>query len=165
MEASGPDVRPFEPGDLPTMQRVREAAFEPVFRSFRRMVGEEIAAVAFAHADAEQATLLDGVRAAASGHHALVATVGGEVVGFVTFTIDAGKRTGEIGLNAVHPDHAGSGIGTAMYDRVLARMKARGMALATVGTGGDPSHAATRRAYEKAGFGPAIPSLTLYRLL
>jgi hypothetical protein len=39
------------------------------------------------------------------------------------------------------------------------------MALATVGTGGDPSHAPARRAYAKAGFGPAIPSLTLYRLL
>ena len=37
--------------------------------------------------------------------------------------------------------------------------------VATVGTGGDPSHAPARRAYETAGFGPAIPSLTLYRLL
>ena len=34
-----------------------------------------------------------------------------------------------------------------------------------VGTGGDPSHAPARRAYEKAGFGPAIPSLYYYRAL
>ncbi|WP_309895073.1 hypothetical protein [Archangium sp.] len=33
------------------------------------------------------------------------------------------------------------------------------------GTGGDPSHAPARRAYEKVGFGPAIPSVSLYRLL
>jgi hypothetical protein len=39
------------------------------------------------------------------------------------------------------------------------------MAVATVSTGGDPSHAPARRAYEKAGFGPAIPSVSLYKLL
>jgi hypothetical protein len=44
-------------------------------------------------------------------------------------------------------------------------MKERGMALATVGTGGDPSHGPARRAYAKAGFGPAIPSISLYKLL
>jgi GNAT superfamily N-acetyltransferase len=165
MVASGPDIRPFAPGDLSAMQRVREAAFRPVFQSFRDIVGEEIAALAFARADAEQAKLLEGICAAASGHHVLVATIGGEIVGFVSFTTDADKRIGEIGLNAVHPEHAGRGIGTQMYGHVLARMKELGMALATVGTGGDPSHAPARRAYEKAGFGPALPSFFLYRLL
>ncbi len=165
MKASDPRIRPFEPGDLPAMQRVREFAFEPVFRSFRDIVGEEIAALAFANADAEQARLLDGVCRASSGHHVLVVETGGEIVGFVSFTIDAGKRTGEIGLNAVHPEHAGRGIGTMMYEHVVARMRELGMALATVGTGGDPSHAPARRAYEKAGFGPALPSVFFYRLL
>jgi GNAT superfamily N-acetyltransferase len=147
------------------MQRVRKAAFEPVFRSFRDIVGEKIAALAFADADAEQAKLLDDICAADSGHHVLVVTIGDEIIGFVSFTIDADRCTGEIGLNAVHPEHAGIGIGTEMYEHVMARMKELGMALATVGTGGDPSHAPARRAYEKAGFGPAIPSITLYRLL
>ncbi len=118
-----------------------------------------------AHADAEQAKLLDDICAAESGHHVLVVTIGDEIVGFVSFTMDADKCTGEIGLNAVHPEHAGRGIGTGMYEHVMARMKERGMALATVGTGGDPSHAPARRAYEKAGFGPALPSLYLYKLL
>ena len=165
MMASGPNIRPFEPADLPAMQRVRKAAFEPVFRSFRDIVGEQIATLAFAHADAEQARLLDGVCAAGSGHHVLVVTIREEVVGFASFTLDADKRTGEMGLNAVHPAHAGRGLGTWMYERVLARMKDLGAALATVGTGGDPSHAPARRAYEKAGFGPALPSLYVYKLL
>jgi GNAT superfamily N-acetyltransferase len=163
----GPDltIRASEPGDLPALQRIRAAAFEPVFRSFRDTVGEEIAAIAFAGADAEQARLLDGICGAGSGHRMLVVEAGGEVVGFVSFTVDAGKRTGEIGLNAVHPERAGRGIGTLMYEHVLARMKELGMALATVGTGADPSHAPARRAYGKAGFGPALPSVFLYRLL
>ena len=165
MTPSGLDIRPFQPGDLPALQRIRTAAFAPVFRSFRALVGAQIAAVAFATADAEQAKLLDVICAAGSGHQVLVVTRGDAIVGFVSFTIDADKRTGEIGLNAVHPAQAGRGIGTAMYEHVLALMKARGVAVATVGTGGDPSHAPARRAYAKAGFGPAIPSLTLYRLL
>ena len=159
------NIRPFEPGDLPAMQLIRKAAFEPVFRSFREIVGEQIATLAFAHADAEQAKLLDDICAADSGHRVLVVTIGDEIVAFVSFTIDARNSTGEIGLNAVHPAHAGRGLGTAMYEHVLARMKELGMVLATVGTGGDPSHAPARRAYEKAGFGPAIPSIYLYRLL
>ena len=169
MTAAGPNIRQFEPGDLPTLQRVRQAAFEPVFRSFRDIVGEQISALTFAQADAEQAKLLDDTCNDAyitgSGHQVLVVTLGDEIVGFVSFTVNAETRTGEIGLNAVHPEHAGNGIGTAMYEHVLARMKALGMALATVGTGGDPSHAPARRAYEKAGFGPAIPSVHLYKLL
>jgi GNAT superfamily N-acetyltransferase len=163
--ASDPSVRLFEPGDLPALQHIRQAAFEPVFRSFCEIVGAEIAAIAFAHADAEQAQLLDDVCTTGSGHHVLVVTVGEAIAGFVCFTLDAAKRTGEIGLNAVHPDHAGRGLGTWMYEHVLARMKELGAALATVGTGDDPSHAPARRAYEKAGFGPALPSLSLYKLL
>ena len=54
-------ILPSHTGDLPAMQRVRKAAFEPVFRSFCDIVGETIAALAFADADAEQATLLDDV--------------------------------------------------------------------------------------------------------
>jgi len=65
----------------------------------------------------------------------------------------------------MHPAHAGQGIGAAMYAFVLERMKSAGMKAATVGTGGDPSHAPARRAYAKVGFGPAIPSVSLYRLL
>jgi GNAT superfamily N-acetyltransferase len=160
-----PIIRPLESGDLPTLQHIRQAAFAPVFRSFREIVGAEIAAVAFAHAEAEQAKLLDDICAAGSGHHVLVVMVGEAVAGFVSFTVDADKRMGEIGLNAVYPDHAGKGLGTWTYGQALARMKQLGAVLATVGTGGDPAHAPARRAYEKAGSGPALPSLHLYKLL
>ena len=160
-----PTLRPFAPEDLPALQRIRAAAFEPVFQSFRELVGPDIAPLAFAHADAEQAKHLDDICADPERHHPLVATVGEEIVGFVSYTVNAETRTGEIGLNAVHPAHAGRGIGTLMYEHVLDRMRELGMTLATVGTGGDPSHAPARRAYEKAGFGPGIPSVFLYRRL
>jgi GNAT superfamily N-acetyltransferase len=158
-------IRTLERGDLPVLQGIRRAAFAPVFASFRSIVGDRIAALALADADAEQARLLDDICAPNSGQTVLVVEVEGVTVGFVSYSIDAAKRTGEIGLNAVHPDSAGMGIGAWMYDYVLAQMRELGMVLAVVGTGGDDSHAPARRAYEKVGFGPAIPSVYLYKLL
>lgn len=159
------DIRPFQPADLSAMQEIRRLAFAPVFQSFRDIVGEEIARLALSDADAEQARLLETLCGTGSGHHVFVVTVGEELVGFVAYSLDEKKQIGEIGLNAMHPAHAGQGLGTAMFDFVLERMKSAGMKVATVGTGGDPSHAPARRAYEKAGFGPGIPSVYLYRLL
>ena len=158
-------LRPFEPGDLAALQRIRAAAFAPVFASFRAIVGAEIAALGLAAAEEEQAKHLDEICAGGSGTHVFAVLASGEIAGFVSFTVDAAARSGEIGLNAVHPAFAGRGIGTWMYGEALARMKALGAAVASVGTGGDSSHAAARRAYQKAGFGPGIPSVHLYRLL
>ena len=158
-------VRPYEAADLAAMQQIRQVAFEPIFVSFRSIVGEDVYRTAFANADLEQARFLEGLCQTESNHQVYVAAKDGEIVGFVSFSLDRDKSVGEIGLNAVHPDHAGRGVGTSLYGFALARMKESGMKVATVGAGGDPSHAPARRAYEKAGFGPALPSVFLYRLL
>jgi hypothetical protein len=47
-------LRPFDASDLEAIQRMRAVAFEPVFRSFRTIVGDRVAALAFERADAEQ---------------------------------------------------------------------------------------------------------------
>ncbi len=158
-------IRPFRPSDLPAIQTIRQAAFKPVFQSFREILGEEIYLKALGDPEAEQAALLDRLCSPDAQDEVFVATIGHKPVGFVSYSLDRDGRRGEIGLNAVHPDHAGRGIGTRMYEFVLTRMKERGVAVVTVGTGGDPSHAPARRAYEKVGFGPAVPSMHLYRLL
>jgi ribosomal protein S18 acetylase RimI-like enzyme len=158
-------IRSFEPADLEVMQRIRAAAFAPVFRSFMDIVGETVAALAFERADAEQAELLASACGPTSRQQAYVALIGNDIVAFVSFSLDLDRRIGEIGLNAVHPDHAGRGIGTELYDFALEQMRRSGMRLATVGVGGDPSHAPARRAYQKAGFGPSLPSVWMYRVL
>jgi len=86
-----------------------------------------------------------------------------EVVGFVAVLLDRDSHVGEIGLNAVDPAHASRGFGSAMYEFALTRMREAGMQVATVATGGDPSHAAARRTYEKVGFAAVIPSLWMCR--
>jgi ribosomal protein S18 acetylase RimI-like enzyme len=83
-----------------------------------------------------------------------VAVIGAStVVGFVSVGIfDAERSMGEISMLAVDPDHQGGGIGTALTEFALDRLKDAGMGVAMVETGGDPGHAAGRRTYEKAGF-------------
>lgn len=158
-------IRPVKADDLPLLQDVREAAFAPVFASFRSILGEEIYNLAQAWEDEAQGALLASIIATGSGWEIFVAELGTAVVGFVSVQLNPDKQIGEIGLNAVHPDHAGKGIGTAMYNLALARMKEAGMRVATVSTGGDPNHAPARRAYEKAGFTAGITSVWLCRLL
>jgi GNAT superfamily N-acetyltransferase len=158
-------MRPATVADLTSLQEVRQAAFVPVFSSFRSILGEELYQLTHARADEEQGELLASLLASGSGWEVHVAEVAGTVVGFVSVQLNADKKMGEIGLNAVHPTHAGKGVGTAMYESALGRMKVAGMRVATVSTGGDASHAPARRAYGKAGFEVGVPSVWLCRAL
>lgn len=151
--------------ELPAFQLIRQAAFAPVFASFREMLGDEIAAITQANDDAGQAAYPASLFAPDSGWELHVAVVADEIVGFVSIKTNQATSIGEIGLNAVYPQAAGQGVGTALYQFAVDRMKEVGMRVATVGTGGDPSHTPARRAYEKAGFSAQIPSLWMYRLL
>lgn len=158
-------IRAYAPSDLPALHAIRTAAFAPVFASFRSIVGPEIAALGLATAEQEQGDLLDAIARPDSGHVIAVAETDGAPAGFVSWKPNIAPGIGEVTLNAVHPDHGGRGIGTALYEHALAALKAAGMQLATVGTGGDPSHAPARRAYEKAGFSVHLPSIYMYRKL
>ncbi len=165
MDRSELVIREAGPSDAARLQEVREAAFAPVFASFREILGEEIYQVAQAGDDAAQGDYLDSLLAPDSEWALYVVERDGVVVGFVSYKLDQSTSVGEIGLNAVHPDWAGAGIGTAMYEFAVAQMRAAGMRVATVSTGGDPSHAPARRAYEKAGFNVGIPSVWLCQKL
>jgi ribosomal protein S18 acetylase RimI-like enzyme len=158
-------IRAYAPSDLPTLHTIRAAAFAPVFASFRSIVGPEVATLGLTTAEQEQAELLDAIAKPDSGHTLAVAETNGVMAGFVSWKPNIAPGIGEVTLNAVHPDHGGKGIGTALYAHALAALKAAGMKLATVGTGGDPSHAPARRAYEKVGFSVHIPSIYMYRKL
>ena len=156
-------LRRAEAADEPRFQAIREAAYAPVFASFRSILGDDIYELAQARDDAAQGELLTSLLAAGSEWEVYAAELEGLVAGFVSVRFNLETTVGEIGLNAVHPDHAGQGVGTAMYDFAVARMKEVGMRVATVGTGGDPSHEPARRAYRKAGFTAEIPSVWMFR--
>lgn len=136
-----------------------------MFASFREVLGDEIYEAAQAREDEAQPRLLASLLGPDSGWKVYAVRRDGVVVGFFSVRLDHESKVGEVGLNAVHPDHARQGIGTAMYEFAVARMREVGMRVATVATGGDPSHAPARRAYQKAGFDAMIPSVWMCRTL
>jgi GNAT superfamily N-acetyltransferase len=158
-------IRTANAGDATRLEEVRLVAFAPVFASFRSSLGEDIYNLAQAREDEAQAGYLVSLLTAGSDWEVYAAERSGIVVGFVSVRLNLDTAIGEIGLNAVHPDWTGEGIGTALYRFAIDRMREAGMRVATVSTGGDPSHAPARRAYEKAGFNVGIPSLWLCQKL
>ena len=135
-------------------------ALEPVFESFRNIVGEAISLLTFAPVEPDQAAHLNDLGKPDKDGKFFVAQIGEEIVGFMTVSLNEAN-----GLNPVHQSHAGQGLGTRLNSFVISFMRNADVCLAIMGTGGDPSHTPARRIYEKAGFGAAISSVWLYKLL
>jgi GNAT superfamily N-acetyltransferase len=151
--------------DAPLLDQIRALAFAPIFASFRAVLGTHLFQLTQTNCDTDQSQYLASILMPDSGWEVYVATVDGVVVGFVSLQLNQTTHIGEIGLNAVHPDWSGRGIGTAMYTFATTRMRATGMRAAVVSTGGDDSHAPARRAYANAGFTVGIPSVWLCQSL
>ena len=119
-----PRIRPFEARDADAVVDFSLRPWAPVFASLKQVLGSEI--FGRLHPDWRE--------------------------GFVaTDVFDPKRSMGETSILAVDPDYQGGGIGTALTEFALDRLKDAGMKVAMVETGGDPGHAAARRTYEKTG--------------
>ena len=147
-----PQVRPLDDRDAEAVVGLSLRAWAPVFASIEQALGSEIYGLLFP--DGWLASQRQAVEAvcASQEKRVWVAEVEGTTVGFVTVELHPDSSMGEIHMLAVDPDHQGNGIGTALTEFALARIKDAGMKVAMVETGGDPGHAAARRTYEKAGY-------------
>jgi GNAT superfamily N-acetyltransferase len=95
------------------------------------------------------------VRATISEHArgSWVAERADRICGFVVAAVvDPVRGLGEITMIAVDPTEQGHGAGHALVDHATDWLREIGMRVATIGTGGDPGHAAARRLYERAGY-------------
>ena len=153
-------IRPFHEDDLNAVIQITLLAFEPVFLSFEKILGPEIYAILYPDWHKIQ---IQGVKNLMNNEkfHFWIADVDGKVVGYIAFEFYEDK-TGEVQLLAVHPDYQNHGVGTELNILALRMMKEAGMKLAIVGTGGDSSHAAARRSYEKAGY-TGLPLVRYYK--
>ena len=156
-------LRPFQDTDLNIVLDIAVAAWEPVFRSSREILGPDLFDLVNPDPDTEKRRQVANACRSDSGTMVWVAEEDDEVVGFITAHLNPRTRVGEIGNNAVDPDHHHKGVGTLMYEYVLDRMREAGMRCATVRTGADESHAPARRAYEKAGFSRSLLSVQYYQ--
>lgn len=89
----------------------------------------------------------------------LVAEIGGEVAGFMSYRAQEDRKLGTIGYNGVSPKHKKHGVGGALLRRALDILREKGMTHATVITGLNEGHLPARRMYERAGFEPIMESI------
>jgi len=143
-------IRPFDAADRGPVVALSLRAWAPVHVSIREALGADINDALQPDWRARQQADVEAVLAA-STTNVWVADLDGAVVGFVAVRVHDDRRIGEIEMLAIDPPHQGVGLGTALTICALDWIKASGIAVAMVGTGADPGHAAARRTYEKAG--------------
>lgn len=154
-------IRSLAPDDVDPVVELSLRAWEPVFASFRDVLGPRLFERFYPDWRADQAA---AVRDAIGANTTSVAVIDRLVAGFVNVIIKPDEATGEIYMIAVDPDHQRRGVASALTSWALEEMRRGGATLATVGTGGDPGHAPARRTYEAAGFTP-WPHVTYVKLL
>jgi predicted kinase/GNAT superfamily N-acetyltransferase len=157
-----PIVRPYVKSDWESVLEICLASFTPVHESFEHLLGTELFALVYPDWKMSNKDYLRSLTKSGKRKQLLVAEENGAVVGFIHYEVDSQKQRGNIGLNAVHTDYQSKGIGSLMYAHVLNMTRARGLKYIEVETGGDPSHAPARRAYEKIGFLP-IPVVHYFK--
>jgi len=158
---NAPIFRSAEESDIPDIRRIAKAAWAPIVRHFRKLMGDDLYKRELPGNRLEAKA--DQVEAHFRQHAqwAFVTELDGEVVGFCTYHL-GDNGVGEIGNNAISPACQSKGLGTAQYKECLRRMCEAGMKYARVGTGLDESHGPARRAYEKVGFKQVRPHVMYY---
>ena len=139
-------------------------AWEPIFTSMRALLGDEIDRLL--HTEDWRSYQQRSVEGALDDEdmHVWVAGQDGAVVAFMAVKLDVEPGLGELYMIAVDPDSQNRGVGTRMTNFATDWMRAEGMRLALIGTGGDPGHAAARRTYDKSGYTP-MPVANYYKAL
>lgn len=155
-------IRTFQSADTPHLVHITLLAFEPIFKSFRNVLGSAIFPLLYPDWRQTQQSAIESICQNVDTTPLLVAELDGTPIGYLAYTLNPKDKTGEVQLLAVHPDYQNQGAGTCLNLAALDAMKAAGMQLAVVGTGGDPSHAPARKSYSKAGYIP-LPLVRYYQ--
>ena len=158
------EIREFREGDLDAIVEFSLRAWEPIFDSFRDVLGERI--FVRLHQPDWRTVQADTVReSCTSDRDVFVATIDSRPVGFAAVALNAfHERMGVIDIIAVDPEFQRRGIGTRLTHRSIEHMRAHGMDIAAVGTGGEPGHAPARALYETSGF-TLLPSARYLKLI
>jgi ribosomal protein S18 acetylase RimI-like enzyme len=149
-------IRPMTHDDVDALVQLSLLAWAPVFASFRRVIRPEVYALLYPDWERQQRAVVEQACRDGGRVRVWVAEWDGVVAGYIACTLNRETRAGAVELLAVHPDYQNRGIGTSLNTFALEQMRASGLRLAELMTGGDPGHAPARRSYEKAGY-TALP--------
>jgi GNAT superfamily N-acetyltransferase len=159
-------VRNARPEDAERLADIAEQAWQPVWREFRRQLGDQLFEQLHPEAvEKKRRNVID--HAVNSPEWFFVAEHKGRIVGFVGLRLNTGRDrvVALIGNNAVDPAMQGQGVATRLYEYAVAYCREQGQKYMVLGTGLDDAHAPARRAYEKVGMRQACPSVQYIKAL
>ncbi len=145
-------IEPYSPQHLDTVIHLSLRAWTPVFDSMQKVMNADVYQAFYPNNwRVSQQKAVEDI-CAAEDTNVWVAIDVEAAVGFIAVKLHSEDSMGEIYMIAVDPDFQGRGIGSALIEFALDRMKDAGMSIVMVETGGDPGHAPARHTYEKSGF-------------
>jgi GNAT superfamily N-acetyltransferase len=159
------EIRPYEESDLEAIVEFSVRAWEPVFESLRQVLGDAI--FARLHQPDWRAAQAEAVRSSCTSDErdVFVAVADARSVGFAAVALNAfHERMGVVDIIAVDPAYQQRRIARQLMDRSAAHMRAHGMDIAAVETGGDAGHGPARALYESLGY-TALPGVRYLSLL
>ena len=159
------EIRPYEESDLEPIVEFSLRAWQPVFESLRQVLGDAI--FARLHQPDWTAVQAAAVRSSCTSDErdVFVAVADGQPVGFAAVALNAfHERMGVVDIIAVDPVYQRRGIARQLMERSSEHMRAKGMDIAAVGTGGDLGHGPARALYETLNY-TALPGVRYLRLL
>lgn len=158
-------IRRIVDADVDTVVAFSLAAWAPVFASLEVELGPVVYGAMFPDWRSAQASAVEAA-CRAPENDVWVAVIDDRLVGFVAvcFIDEDATRAGEIHMIAVDPAHQGAGVGATLVQRAVTEIKAQGVDLAVIATGGDPGHAPARALYEKLNFS-SLHQVRYYRKL
>ncbi|WP_328321288.1 GNAT family N-acetyltransferase [Kribbella sp. NBC_00382] len=146
------ELRPFEQGDLEEIVQLTIDTFGPFYEgSFRGLVGDRI----FVHQHGDWAgdyrRTVPGLHAPRDNKFVVVAEDSGRIVGYVAWAVEPVTKHGSVELLAVLGDSRREHVGRSLCEAAFAEMRAAGVEVVEIGTGGDEFHAPARAFYESLG--------------
>ena len=160
-------IRDLEDADVAEVVALSLRAWAPVFASFGAVLGPAVYRHLYPDWRRSQAAAVERV-CRDPAMRVRVADDGDRPVGFVAVVAHDESSdepgSGEVEMLAVDPAVQRRGIGRALVDDGVERLREAGVRLVAIGTGGDPGHGPARRTYEAAGFTP-LPLVRYHRLV
>lgn len=159
------EIRPYEASDLDAIVELSLRAWRPVFESLRQVLGGAI--FARLHQPDWTSAQAEAVRLSCTSddHDVFVAVADEHPVGFAAVALNAfHDRMGVVDMIAVDPPYQRRGIATRLMTSAVDHMRAKGMDIAALGTGGDAGHGPARAMYEALGY-TALPGVRYLKLL
>lgn len=155
-------IRPYRPEDLPAIEKIVKLIWTVGMDYVREQVyGFQIGGQPWYEHK------LQAVRGDAQHRpdYWFVTECDGQVVGFCSYHIDTKTGIGIVGLNGLHPDVQGQGLGSLQLRFILKKISERGMTIVEVITGLNEGHGPARRLYERAGFKPLFANQMYWMIL